>query len=129
MVYMARLGPGGFAQARDLARAEDMPAKFLEAVLLQLKRAGFLESKVGSGGGYKLTRPPRQVRIADVVRQLEDDPELVSRADASPGELAVRVLDQRFSQAQSRAVDDLSLEDLVEEASRLGRSKDEMYYI
>jgi DNA-binding IscR family transcriptional regulator len=51
VVALARQDPNAFIQSRDLARQENLPNKFLEAILLALRRGDFLESKVGSGGG------------------------------------------------------------------------------
>src|SRR5580700_340714 len=61
VVQLARLGPHQFVQSRDLAQKEQLPAKFLEAILNTLRRDGFLESKVGRDGGYRLARPPGNI--------------------------------------------------------------------
>ena len=53
-VTLARLWPAKFVQSRELAEQEKLPSKFLEAILLTLRRGGFLESKVGRDGGYRL---------------------------------------------------------------------------
>src|SRR6478735_5918923 len=71
IVQLARLWPHGFVQARDLSKREAMPNKFLEAILLALRRGGFLESKIGREGGYRLARPPREISMGEVVRRLE----------------------------------------------------------
>src|SRR5882757_6626422 len=71
VVQLARLYPRTFVQSRDLAQQEHLPTKFLEAILLTLRRGGFLESKVGREGGYRLSRPPKEIRVGEVVRRLE----------------------------------------------------------
>jgi Rrf2 family protein len=71
VVQLARLWPAGFIQSRDLSQQEDLPNKFLEAILLALRRGGFLESKVGSGGGYRLSRTPKEISVGDLIRRLE----------------------------------------------------------
>src|SRR6185295_16254405 len=71
VVQLARLWPRHFVQSRDLAQLEKLPNKFLESILLALRRGGFLESKVGSGGGYRLSRAPRDIVVGDVIRRLE----------------------------------------------------------
>ena len=63
VVQLARLWPRNFVQARDLSQQEDLPNKFLESILLALRRGEFLESKVGSGGGYRLSRAPKDIVI------------------------------------------------------------------
>ncbi len=55
----------------ELAERERIPVKFLEQILLQLKEAGYLESKRGKHGGYLLRKPPRSIRIGDVVRLID----------------------------------------------------------
>ena len=55
----------------QIAESENIPQKFLEAILLDLKRAGILGSKKGKGGGYYLLKSPEQVNVADVMRLLD----------------------------------------------------------
>lgn len=58
-------------QIAELASKENIPIKFLEAILVELKEAGYLESKRGKHGGYTLKKPMDTIRIGDVVRKLE----------------------------------------------------------
>jgi len=55
----------------DLAEGQRIPKKFLEAILLDLKRHGFLQSKKGKGGGYLLSRPPTTITVGQIIRVLE----------------------------------------------------------
>jgi Rrf2 family protein len=55
----------------ELADRERLPKKFLEAILLELKRHGLLHSKKGRGGGYYLSRQPSQVTVGEVIRILD----------------------------------------------------------
>lgn len=55
----------------EIAERENIPIKFLEAILVQLKEAGFLDSKRGKQGGYFLARPMAEIRIGDVVRKID----------------------------------------------------------
>ncbi|MCL4855955.1 MAG: Rrf2 family transcriptional regulator, partial [Flavobacteriales bacterium] len=52
----------------EIAEHEHIPQKFLEAILLDLKKAGILASKKGKGGGYFLLKSPNDVNMADVMR-------------------------------------------------------------
>src|SRR5678815_1953586 len=52
----------------DIARKKKIPLKFLENILLELKKAGILESKKGKGGGYYIKQDPAKTSIASVVR-------------------------------------------------------------
>ena len=55
----------------DLAERENIPRKFLEAILLELKNAGILHSKKGKGGGYALARPAREITMGQVMRAID----------------------------------------------------------
>jgi len=59
------------AQARDIARREDIPLRYLEQIFQDLKRAGLVESKRGPRGGYYLKRPSSDITLAEVVRALQ----------------------------------------------------------
>jgi len=58
-------------QIRELAKREKIPVKFLEAILLDLKKAGYLDSKLGRGGGYFLRKPMARISIGEVVRLID----------------------------------------------------------
>jgi Rrf2 family protein len=55
----------------ELADRQRLPRKFLEAILLELKRHGILQSKKGKGGGYLLRHPPSEITLGQVIRVLE----------------------------------------------------------
>lgn len=61
----------GLVQIREIAQREQIPAKFLEQILLTLKNAGLLNSKMGVGGGYYLARPPEQITMGHIIRVLD----------------------------------------------------------
>jgi Rrf2 family protein len=58
-------------QIKEIAEREKIPAKFLEQILLTLKNAGLLHSKMGIGGGYYLARPPEEISLGHIVRVLD----------------------------------------------------------
>ncbi len=58
-------------QIREIAEREQIPAKFLEQILLSLKNAGLLHSKMGVGGGYHLAKPPKDISLGQIVRVLD----------------------------------------------------------
>jgi len=60
----------GPVQASELAERQRLPKKFLEAILLELKRHGLLQSKKGRGGGYVLNRKPGDITLGQVIRIL-----------------------------------------------------------
>ena len=61
----------GVVQIKEIAEREQIPAKFLEQILLTLKNAGLLQSKMGMGGGYRLARPAEQISLGHIVRVLD----------------------------------------------------------
>lgn len=131
LVHFAKQGEASFLQSRDLSKQERLPTKFLESVLLGLKRHGYLESKVGSGGGYRLTRPASKITIGELIRKLEglDTATTSSGSDAVAGETALRLIEERLANAHADALDSLTLEQLVDEVAKRATNRDEMYYI
>jgi Rrf2 family protein len=55
----------------DIAKAEKIPQRFLENILLELKNLGFLGSKLGKNGGYFLLKSPEDISLADIIRYFE----------------------------------------------------------
>jgi Rrf2 family protein len=58
-------------QIKDISATENIPAKFLEQILLALKNAGMVHSKMGIGGGYYLARPPEKITLGQIIRVLD----------------------------------------------------------
>jgi Rrf2 family protein len=56
---------------QTISSAQNIPKRFLEQILNELKAAGILESKRGIAGGYRLGRPPEQITLAEVIRLIE----------------------------------------------------------
>lgn len=63
--------PSRLVKGDAIARSQDIPMKFLEGILRQLRQAGIVASQRGAEGGYRLDRDPHAVTIADVVRALD----------------------------------------------------------
>jgi Rrf2 family protein len=55
----------------DIAKKRKIPLKFLENILLELRKAGFLESKKGKGGGYYLAKNPGKIPVAAIIRVVD----------------------------------------------------------
>lgn len=58
-------------QIKEISQREQIPSKFLEQILLTLKNAGLLHSKMGVGGGYYLARPAREITLGQIFRILD----------------------------------------------------------
>ncbi|WEX88183.1 Rrf2 family transcriptional regulator [Sinorhizobium garamanticum] len=71
LVDLARLEPGETAFINEIAQRNNIPKKFLDTILLELRNAGMLRSKKGPGGGYSLSRPASEIRIGHVIRTLD----------------------------------------------------------
>lgn len=52
----------------DISEHTKVPRKFLESILLEMKKAGILTSRMGKGGGYYLLKDPKEIKLADVIR-------------------------------------------------------------
>lgn len=71
--YMARTSDKESFLIADIAQAEGIPKKFLEAILLTLKNNGILSSRKGPGGGYSLAKVPTTITVGEVIRAFEGD--------------------------------------------------------
>jgi Rrf2 family protein len=69
-VELAAAG-GATRKAAELAEAQEIPPRFLENILLELRRARLVQSRRGAEGGFRLARPPDEITIADVLRAVE----------------------------------------------------------
>lgn len=70
-VYLARLPPGGSVQVAEIAEANNIPKKFLDVILNELRNAGFLASKKGKRGGYRLGKPADEIVVGEMIRTLD----------------------------------------------------------
>jgi Rrf2 family protein len=71
MMMLARRYNQGAIRIRDIAYEEDLPEKFLELILLELKNARMVESVRGAKGGYQLRREPSEIRLSEIIRLID----------------------------------------------------------
>ena len=71
LTRLAREYGNGPIQIRDIAEGESIPQRFLESILLELRKLGILGSKLGKEGGYYLLRKPADVTLSEIVRHFE----------------------------------------------------------
>ncbi|MGC4025543.1 MAG: Rrf2 family transcriptional regulator [Mesorhizobium sp.] len=71
MIDLASLPAGQLAVISDIAKRNSIPKKFLDAILVELRNAGFVQSRKGKEGGYRLARPAEEIRVGHVVRVLD----------------------------------------------------------
>jgi Rrf2 family protein len=115
--------PGGTMSIAELAHDGHIPAKFLEAILLDLKRHGFLSSRRGKAGGYALARPAAEIGIGDLIRALDGPLAPIPCASltsyrpcadcADPASCETRRLMRRVRDAMSVILDGTSLADFA----------------
>src|SRR5215467_6025586 len=68
LMMLARRHHQGAIRIRDIAYEENLPEKFLELILLELKNARLVESVRGAKGGYQLRQPPSEIRLSEVIQ-------------------------------------------------------------
>jgi len=106
----------------DLAGRAQIPIKFLEQVLLDLKRGGFVESRRGKVGGYLLAKHPSQIKIGDVIRYIDGPLEPISCTEKNYSGCrdvymcSFRKIFAQVAQATSDIVDNVTFEDLAKQA-------------
>jgi Rrf2 family protein len=71
LIYLSTLEPGEKAQGLAIAKAGNIPKKFLDAILGELRGAGVVYTKKGPGGGYMLARAATDIKIGHVVRAID----------------------------------------------------------
>ncbi|WP_214411482.1 RrF2 family transcriptional regulator [Sphaerisporangium fuscum] len=80
--------PPGPVPAERIASSQDIPRRFLDNILLQLRRAGLIESQRGPEGGYWLARPATEITLADIIVVIEGVPSHSERFPGVAGPLA-----------------------------------------
>ena len=128
------------AQAKDIARREQIPLRYLEQIFQDLKRAGLVESKRGPRGGYFLKRAPADITLGDVVRALQGPIEemfVVDKSDRDEPPRASRQITAALWKELADHVngwfDSVAISDLVKRGEELGLARtgagQPMYFI
>jgi Rrf2 family protein len=122
-------------QIREIAERELIPARFLEQIFQDLKKAGILGSKRGPRGGYHLARPASEITLGDVIRALEG-PVVVLAPDedkSKKGPLdATCAVFKDLALSVEQCFDAVSIADVVDRGTALGhhrRSRDRASYV
>ena len=109
----------GLVTIQAMAKRIDAPSKFLEQVLLELKRGGFIQSQRGKVGGYKLSRPPKDITLGQVIRFVDGPLEPIAcineryKGCDDLSRCVFRPVWQKVFQATSDIVDRITFEDLA----------------
>ncbi|MBC8378721.1 MAG: Rrf2 family transcriptional regulator [Planctomycetes bacterium] len=113
---LAQRGTAGPVNVRSLAKAQDIPSRFLEIILNELKQGGFVLSVRGKSGGYLLSRGASEITIGQIIQFLEHSHESDAPALSTPhpGEFVLSALMTNINDAISEVCDNTSLKDMME---------------
>ncbi len=116
---------------RSICKAQGVPERFLVHILLELKNAGIVTSTRGAGGGYQLSRPPRELTLEDIHRAIQgpgDGAAPVTTDLASRSRVAA-VLAGAWGDAAHAETESLRSITLADLADRCRSASEAMYYI
>ncbi len=123
LVDLARLAPGETAFVTEIAVRNNIPKKFLDTILLELRNTGILRSKKGPNGGYSLSKPANEIKIGQVIRALDGPLAPIRCASrtafeacddcADPETCQVRLSMTEVRDAIALILDNMSLEEFV----------------
>jgi Rrf2 family protein len=113
-------------QIRRIADAHGIPSRFLVQILLQLKGASLAASTRGAAGGYRLTRPPHEITLAEVIDVMEgNERPATNAAKVTPLVGSLLEFCRELGEAHRDRLDSTTLADLVEQAAE----REPMWYI
>jgi Rrf2 family protein len=123
LVHLATLQPGQTTQSMDIAESHNIPKKFLDAILGDLRTAGIVSSKKGPGGGYMLARAPSTIKLGSVIRTIDGPLAPIACASRTAYQpcgdckdvktCTVRLMMTRVRDAMSEVLDRLTIADMV----------------
>ncbi len=126
LVAMAR-DPAGMHAISTICEDQEIPAKFLEQILLSLRQGGLLNSRRGAGGGYRFNRPPSMIRIVEVIdivggEKKKSPSEAVRRSSGGAVDRFLTTLEREFREKLSA----ITIEDLLQYESEPGSANFEI---
>jgi Rrf2 family protein len=128
MMMLGRHYQQGAIKIRDIAYEENLPEKFLELILLELKNARMVESARGSKGGYRLRRPPSEIALSEIIRLIDgplapfgDAEQLRSLVDRDKEHRALYQVFLDVRNAAARILENTTLADIA--GQDIGRRK------
>ncbi len=128
VVYLAQNTGKGPIQAKEIAVTQNVPVRYLELLLSQLKKGRLINSNRGKLGGYQLARPASAISVYDVVIALEGRISFVSSHETGEGDRIETAVSAFWKQAEDVLVNylkQMSIHDLQQKAE----SDEQMYYI
>lgn len=117
LLAMSRHAMGRIHTLQELSAREGIPPKFLEQILAQLKKAGILNSRRGSQGGYALARPPSQILLGEILDLIEGSKASPPADISAQGKGRTLAILRTFQREMDRKIHDLihqrTFEDLL----------------
>jgi Rrf2 family cysteine metabolism transcriptional repressor len=120
---------GELIPIQDIAARQEIPQRYLEHVLLALKRSGLLTSRRGSAGGYHLTRPPEEITVGAVLRAVEGENAPFEVLGQRGRGYDLAELWAEIAEAVSRVIDGLTFGELAAQVRERRAAVRSMYYI
>jgi Rrf2 family protein len=128
LAHLASLDSQAMTQAIDIAKANGIPKKFLDAILGELRNAGIVQSQKGPGGGYRLARVPSEIKIGHVIRTIDGPLAPIACASRTAYEpcrdcsdvksCSVRLMMTKVRDAISDVLDRVTLADMIAKGGR-----------
>jgi len=123
LMMLARHYQQGAIKIREIAYEENLPEKFLELILVELKNARIVESVRGANGGYQLRRPPSEIHLSEIIRLIDgplaplgDAESLREQIDRDAPHRALYKVFLQVRDAAARILEGTSLADIVNDA-------------
>jgi Rrf2 family protein len=120
-------------QIKDISARQAIPARFLEQIFQDLKRAGLVGAKRGPRGGYHLSRPALEIRLGDVVRALEGPIAIAGRDEetkrSGDGKDVTDAVFREISRRIEGCFDDVTIADMCRRGDELGLRKPRERYV
>jgi Rrf2 family protein len=127
--YMAEQQSTGPLRISEIADAQGFPHKFLEAILLELRKDGILRSKLGKSGGYMLNKDPKEIKLGHIIRLLDGPIALVPCVSykyyapceecADEATCGLRQVCGEVREATNHILDNVSLSDVLQRKAML----------
>ncbi|PIU41684.1 MAG: Rrf2 family transcriptional regulator [Candidatus Omnitrophica bacterium CG07_land_8_20_14_0_80_42_15] len=116
LLELALNWPGrALIQVSAIAKRQDIPIKYLEQILIQLKSAGLVESVRGKQGGYRLAKAPREISLGEVMRKIKGP--LLQLADTATQKKSVfTAIWKEVEGAMVKVLDKVNFEDIANKA-------------
>jgi len=134
LLDLALYGGKGSVLLKDIAQRQQISLPYLEHLVTPLIAAGVVRSKRGSHGGIQLAKPPREIKLSEIIRLVEGsiapvecvtDPKYCSRSSVC----VTREIWDELKRAIDGVLESITLQDLVERQKEKEQPKEVMYYI